>query len=126
MADENQARLALSVGISNQADKNTICIGIPTDAMLLCHVTLCAVTATLLAGQSCEIVYRCVLVQDILTLEEQEGAVNFKFGVLYAKAGQKTDDEMFSNGENTLYMVTIVCNSLTWFLLLLLYGTLLF
>ena len=38
--------------------------------------------------------------QDILTLEEQEGAVNFKFGVLYAKAGQKTDDEMFSNGKD--------------------------
>ena len=53
-------------------------------------------------------------------MEEQEGAVNFKFGVLYAKAGQKTDDEMFSNGENTLYMVTIICNSHTLFLLLLL------
>ncbi|XP_065916721.1 GTPase-activating Rap/Ran-GAP domain-like protein 3 isoform X2 [Dysidea avara] len=35
--------------------------------------------------------------KDILTLEEQEGAVNFKFGILYAKAGQRTDDEMFSN-----------------------------
>lgn len=53
-------------------------------------------------------------------MEEQEGAVNFKFGVLYAKAGQKTDDEMFSNGENILYMVTIVCNSHALFLLLLL------
>lgn len=40
--------------------------------------------------------------QDILTLEEQEGAVNFKFGLLYAKAGQKTDDEMFSNGKMVL------------------------
>ena len=40
--------------------------------------------------------------QDILTLEEQEGAVNFKFGLLYAKAGQKTDDEMFSNGKKVL------------------------
>ena len=29
-----------------------------------------------------------------------QGAVNFKFGVLYAKAGQTTDDEMFSNGEH--------------------------
>ncbi|XP_066294167.1 GTPase-activating Rap/Ran-GAP domain-like protein 3 isoform X3 [Branchiostoma lanceolatum] len=35
--------------------------------------------------------------KDLLQLEEQEGAVNFKFGVLYAKSGQKTDDEMFSN-----------------------------
>ena len=28
--------------------------------------------------------------------------MNFKFGVLYAKAGQKTDNEMFSNGEQLL------------------------
>lgn len=28
-----------------------------------------------------------------------QGSVNFKFGVLYAKDGQLTDDEMFSNGE---------------------------
>ncbi|EEC08749.1 rap GTPase-activating protein, putative, partial [Ixodes scapularis] len=34
---------------------------------------------------------------DLLLLEEQEGSVNFKFGVLYAEAGQNTDDEMFSN-----------------------------
>ncbi|CAB1332490.1 unnamed protein product, partial [Coregonus sp. 'balchen'] len=34
---------------------------------------------------------------DLLVLEEQEGSVNFKFGVLYAKDGQLTDDEMFSN-----------------------------
>lgn len=35
--------------------------------------------------------------KDLLLLEEQEGSVNFKFGVLYAEAGQNTDDEMFSN-----------------------------
>eukprot|EP00053_Salpingoeca_punica_P019147 m.191945 g.191945 ORF g.191945 m.191945 type:complete len:865 (+) comp17578_c0_seq2:212-2806(+) len=34
---------------------------------------------------------------DLLILEEQEGAINFKFGVLYARANQRTDDEMFSN-----------------------------
>ena len=34
----------------------------------------------------------------LLTLEEQEGAVNFKIGILYAQPGQTTDDEMFSNG----------------------------
>ena len=28
--------------------------------------------------------------------------MSFKFGVLYAKAGQKTDNEMFSNGEQLL------------------------
>lgn len=44
------------------------------------------------------------LSQDLLLLEEQEGSVNFKFGVLYALAGQTTDDEMFSNGENTLLL----------------------
>ncbi|XP_013862051.1 GTPase-activating Rap/Ran-GAP domain-like protein 3 isoform X3 [Austrofundulus limnaeus] len=35
--------------------------------------------------------------KDLLVLEEQEGSVNFKFGVLFAKDGQLTDDEMFSN-----------------------------
>ncbi|XP_074871627.1 GTPase-activating Rap/Ran-GAP domain-like protein 3 [Carettochelys insculpta] len=35
--------------------------------------------------------------KDLLVLEEQEGCVNFKFGVLYGKDGQLTDDEMFSN-----------------------------
>lgn len=37
------------------------------------------------------------LQDDLLVLEEQEGAVNFKIGVLFAKTGQVTDDEMFSN-----------------------------
>ncbi|CAM1314470.1 GARNL3 (predicted) [Pycnogonum litorale] len=35
--------------------------------------------------------------KDMLLLEEQEGSVNFKFGIIYAKAGQITDDEMYSN-----------------------------
>ncbi|XP_003394808.2 GTPase-activating Rap/Ran-GAP domain-like protein 3 isoform X4 [Bombus terrestris] len=35
--------------------------------------------------------------KDLLLLEEQEGSVNFKFGVIYAKKGQTTDDEMLSN-----------------------------
>lgn len=38
------------------------------------------------------------LQKNLLLLEEQEGSVNFKFGVLYAKAGQICDDDMFSNG----------------------------
>lgn len=29
-----------------------------------------------------------------------QGSVNFKFGVIYAKAGQKTDNEMYCNGES--------------------------
>lgn len=37
------------------------------------------------------------LQDELLVLEEQEGAVNFKIGVLYGKAGQRSDDEMFSN-----------------------------
>ncbi|MBZ3889546.1 Ras-specific guanine nucleotide-releasing factor RalGPS1, partial [Sciurus carolinensis] len=43
--------------------------------------------------------YRAILWRktDLLVLEEQEGSVNFKFGVLFAKDGQLTDDEMFSN-----------------------------
>ncbi|KAL5962072.1 GTPase-activating Rap/Ran-GAP domain-like protein 3 [Taenia solium] len=35
--------------------------------------------------------------KEALTLEEQEGSVNFKFGVLYCKEGQKSDEEMYSN-----------------------------
>ncbi|XP_055397166.1 GTPase-activating Rap/Ran-GAP domain-like protein 3 isoform X2 [Bubalus kerabau] len=35
--------------------------------------------------------------KDLLVLEEQEGSVNFKFGVLFAKDGQLTDDDMLSN-----------------------------
>uniref|UniRef100_W8AJE0 GTPase-activating Rap/Ran-GAP domain-like protein 3 n=1 Tax=Ceratitis capitata TaxID=7213 RepID=W8AJE0_CERCA len=35
--------------------------------------------------------------KDLLLLEEQEGSVNFKFGVLYMKPGQECDDEMLSN-----------------------------
>lgn len=34
-----------------------------------------------------------------MLLEEQEGSVNFKFGVIYAREGQTTDDEMLSNGK---------------------------
>lgn len=37
--------------------------------------------------------------KDLLLLEEQEGSVNFKFGVVYMKGGQKCDDEMLSNGK---------------------------
>ncbi|KYN07546.1 PREDICTED: GTPase-activating Rap/Ran-GAP domain-like protein 3 isoform X1 [Cyphomyrmex costatus] len=37
------------------------------------------------------------LQKDLLLLEEQEGSVNFKFGVIYAREGQITDDEMLSN-----------------------------
>lgn len=46
-----------------------------------------------------------VRVQDLLLLEEQEGSVNFKFGVLYTKPNQLTDDEMLSNGEFLLLIV---------------------
>ncbi|XP_053601127.1 GTPase-activating Rap/Ran-GAP domain-like protein 3 isoform X2 [Plodia interpunctella] len=37
------------------------------------------------------------LQKDILLLEEQEGSVNFKIGVMLMKPSQKTDDEMLSN-----------------------------
>ena len=33
----------------------------------------------------------------MFTLEKQERAMNLKFGVIYAKKGQLTDDEFFSN-----------------------------
>ncbi|XP_017784573.1 PREDICTED: GTPase-activating Rap/Ran-GAP domain-like protein 3 isoform X2 [Nicrophorus vespilloides] len=35
--------------------------------------------------------------KDLLLLEEQEGSVNFKFGVIYMRQGQITDDEILSN-----------------------------
>jgi hypothetical protein len=36
--------------------------------------------------------------QDMLLLDEQEGSVNFKFGVLYISLKQTSDDKMLSNG----------------------------
>jgi hypothetical protein len=36
--------------------------------------------------------------KDLLLLEEQEGSVNFKFGVIYMKHGQNSDDDILSNG----------------------------
>ncbi|XP_046368417.1 GTPase-activating Rap/Ran-GAP domain-like protein 3 isoform X2 [Haliotis rufescens] len=36
-----------------------------------------------------------------LVLEEQEGSVNFKIGVLYVREGQTTDDEFYSNEEGS-------------------------
>jgi hypothetical protein len=44
------------------------------------------------------LLYSVLLFQDLLLLEEQEGSVNFKFGILYTRPGQNSDDEMFSNG----------------------------
>ena len=35
--------------------------------------------------------------KDVLWLEKQEGSMNFKFGIIYARAGQIMDDELFSN-----------------------------
>lgn len=41
--------------------------------------------------------------KDLLLLEEQEGSVNFKFGVIYMKHGQTTDDEILSNGKTPIH-----------------------
>ena len=54
---------------------------------------------------ACKLGYSCALSFTTIcpcVLCSLQGAVNFKFGVLYAKAGQKTDNEMFSNGEQLL------------------------
>ena len=51
------------------------------------------------AGYSCVFSFTTICPRVLCCLQ---GAVNFKFGVLYAKAGQKTDNEMFSNGEQLL------------------------
>ncbi|KAK3087392.1 hypothetical protein FSP39_005300 [Pinctada imbricata] len=38
--------------------------------------------------------------KEVLVLEEQEGSVNFKFGVLYAKDDQSSDDDFYGNEES--------------------------
>lgn len=50
------------------------------------------------ASKSPKELFAADIQKDLLLLEEQEGSVNFKFGVVYMKAGQKCDDEMLSNG----------------------------
>ncbi len=35
--------------------------------------------------------------RDLLNLEQQEGALNFKFGVIFGRPGQLLDDELLSN-----------------------------
>ena len=42
--------------------------------------------------------YSAEIQKDLLLLEEQEGSVNFKFGVIFMRGGQRVDDEMLSNG----------------------------
>lgn len=48
--------------------------------------------------EKCKEVLDPEIQKELLILEEQEGSINFKFGVVYAKHGQLTDDEMLSNG----------------------------
>ena len=55
--------------------------------------------------------------QELLVLEEQEGSINFKFGVVYAKNGQITDDEMLSNGELVMSFWCCCCWVVAWFYL---------
>lgn len=50
-------------------------------------------------------VFSADLQKDLLLLEEQEGSVNFKFGVIFMKPGQVCDDEMLSNG-NYFYLIS--------------------
>ena len=52
--------------------------------------------------------------KDILWLEKQEGSMNFKFGVILAKAGQIMDDELFSN-ESGGYFFQSRFFTLSWF-----------
>ena len=53
--------------------------------------------------------------KDILWLEKQEGSMNFKFGVILAKAGQIMDDELFSN-ESGGYFFRSRFFTLSWFI----------
>ncbi|XP_013417806.1 GTPase-activating Rap/Ran-GAP domain-like protein 3 isoform X2 [Lingula anatina] len=42
-------------------------------------------------------IYNAEVQKELLVLEEQEGSVNFKFGVTYCIEGQISDDEMYGN-----------------------------
>lgn len=53
---------------------------------------------TMDSSKSPKELYSADIQKDLLLLEEQEGSVNFKFGVIYMQGGQKMDDEMLSNG----------------------------
>lgn len=64
----------------------------PTVKQLLAHFS------TLDASKSPKELFAADIQKDLLLLEEQEGSVNFKFGVMYMRAGQQCDDEMLSNG----------------------------
>lgn len=59
------------------------------------------------------------LQKDVLLLEEQEGSVNFKIGVMIMKPGQRTDDEMLSNGKVFTIVLTfyIILRSICTFML---------
>ncbi|KAF2361376.1 Rap GTPase activating protein domain [Trinorchestia longiramus] len=57
------------------------------------------------------------LQKDLLLLEEQEGSVNFKFGVLYMCPGQTSDDQILSNeplphGAQTMRTTASRCSNL--------------
>lgn len=41
---------------------------------------------------------QCFINRIAYIFSSHQGSVNFKFGVVYAKQGQTTDDEVFSNG----------------------------
>jgi len=49
----------------------------------------------------CHVIVGCCLPTSFSTISSyhRQGAVNFKIGVLFACANQRTDDDMFSNGE---------------------------
>lgn len=54
-----------------------------------------------LADKKVEQITSADVQRELLVLEEQEGALNFKFGILLGLPGQQTDDEMFSNEHGT-------------------------
>lgn len=58
------------------------------------------------------------MVQALISFEERQLHRNFKFGVLYCKPGQKTEDEMYANGTYISISLTGLISTITVIIIL--------
>ncbi|KAL9881672.1 GTPase-activating Rap/Ran-GAP domain-like protein 3 isoform 3-T3 [Glossina fuscipes fuscipes] len=101
--DPNHKRFRVENGESlAEKDEGTQKIALPyngnqklTVKQILAHFSGIDATST----KNPKEIFAADIQKDLLLLEEQEGSVNFKFGVVYMKPGQRCDDEMLSNEE---------------------------